>query len=79
VTVTRNDIYLRVTRLGQAFAFHFSEDGKYWRLVRYFALQQTNNLRVGFSSQSPTGEGCRTVFAGIQYRATAVQDVRSGE
>jgi regulation of enolase protein 1 (concanavalin A-like superfamily) len=79
VPVTRNDIYLRVTCLGQAFAFHYSEDGKYWRLVRYFALQQTTNLRAGFSSQSPTGNGCRAAFDEIQYRASAVKDVRSGE
>ena len=79
VPVTRNDIYLRVTRLGEAFAFHYSEDGKYWRMVRYFALQQTANLRAGFSSQSPTGDGCRATFDEIQYRASAVKDVRSGE
>jgi regulation of enolase protein 1 (concanavalin A-like superfamily) len=79
VPLTRNDIYLRVTRLGQAFAFHYSEDGKYWRMVRYFALQQVTNLRVGFSSQSPTGDGCRAAFDQIQYRASAVKDVRSGE
>jgi uncharacterized protein len=79
VPVARNDIYLRVTRLGEAFAFHYSEDGQYWRMVRYFALQQATNLRAGFSSQSPTGEGCRTAFDEIRYRAAAVNDVRSGE
>jgi regulation of enolase protein 1 (concanavalin A-like superfamily) len=79
VPLTRTDIYLRVTRLGQAFAFHYSEDGKFWRMVRYFALHQTNNLRVGFSSQSPTGDGCRAAFSEIGYRPVPVQDVRSGE
>jgi regulation of enolase protein 1 (concanavalin A-like superfamily) len=79
VPLARNDIYLRVTRLGQAFAFHYSEDGKYWRLVRLFALQQVSNLAVGFSSQSPTGEGCRAAFQEIIYRAEGVKDVRSGE
>jgi hypothetical protein len=79
VPLTRNDIYLRVTRLGKAFAFHYSEDGQYWRMVRYFALHQSSNLRVGFSSQSPTGEGCRAAFNQIAYRASAVKDVRSGE
>jgi uncharacterized protein len=79
VPLARNDIYLRVTRLGEAFAFHYSEDGRYWRMVRYFALQQATNLRAGFSSQSPTGEGCRTAFDEIRYRAAAVKDVRSGE
>lgn len=77
--LARSDIYLRVTRLGQAFAFHYSEDGAHWRLVRYFALQQAANLRVGFSSQSPTGQGCRAAFAQVRYWPTAIQDIRSGE
>ena len=79
VPLTRTDIYLRVTRLGDAFAFHYSEDGSYWRMVRYFALHQATNLRVGFSSQSPTGDGCLSSFAEIQYRPEPVKNVRSGE
>ncbi len=77
--LARNDIHLRVTRLGQAFAFHYSENGSDWRLVRYFALRQTAGLRIGFSSQSPDGAGCHAVFDRIQYRPVAVKDVRSGE
>ena len=68
-----------MTRLGNAFAFHFSEDGALWRLVRYFALHETANLVVGFSSQSPTGEGCHSRFTDIRYAPVAVTDIRSGE
>jgi len=79
VSLARNDVYLRITRLGRAFAFHYSEDGAYWRLVRYFNLRQTNGLRAGFSAQSPTGEGCCATFDQIAYQPAAVNDVRSGE
>lgn len=79
VPLARNDVYLRITRLGQAFAFHYSEDGTYWRMVRYFTLRQTADLRAGFSSQSPTGAGCHVIFDHIQYSPRAVKDVRSGE
>jgi regulation of enolase protein 1 (concanavalin A-like superfamily) len=79
VPLARTDIYLRITRLGRAFAFHYSEDGVYWRLVRHFTLRQTANLRAGFSAQSPTGEGCHIVFDQIVYRPVAVKDIRSGE
>lgn len=79
VPLARNDIYLRVTGLGQAFAFHYSEDGAYWRMVRYFSLRQTADLRAGFSAQAPTGEGCHVMFDQIAYRPAAVKDVRSGE
>jgi regulation of enolase protein 1 (concanavalin A-like superfamily) len=77
--LSRNDVHLRVTRLGGAFAFHYSEDGRFWRLVRYFALRQTAGLRAGFSAQAPTGEGCHVAFDQIAYRPASVQDVRSGE
>jgi len=79
VPLARNDVYLRITRLGQAFAFHYSEDGTYWRMVRYFTLRQTADLRAGFSSQSPTGAGCHVIFDHIQYSPRSVKDVRSGE
>lgn len=79
IPLARNDVYLRITALGQAFAFHYSEDGVFWRLVRYFSLRQTANLRAGFSSQSPTGAGCHALFDQLQYRPLAVKDIRSGE
>ena len=79
VPLARNDVYLRITRLGQAFAFHYSEDGTYWRMVRYFTLRQTADLRAGFSSQSPTGAGCHVIFDHIQYSPRSGKDVRSGE
>lgn len=78
VPLARNDIYMRVTRLGQAFAFHYSEDGRFWRLVRYFSLHQAGNVVAGFSSQSPTGAGCQASFAEIRYAPVPVSDVRSG-
>ena len=78
VPLTRRDVHLRVTRLGDAFAFHYSVDGEFWRLVRYFALHETANLAAGFSAQSPTGEGCHAAFAHIRYAPTAVSDIRSG-
>jgi len=78
VPLARNDIYMRVTRLGDAFAFHYSEDGRFWRMVRYFGLHQVTDVVAGFSSQSPTGAGCHASFAQIRYAPTPVSDVRSG-
>ena len=72
------EVYLRVTRLGGAFAFHYSTDQAYWQLVRYFALDSTRDLRVGFLAQSPTGEACTATFSRIVYTPQAVQDIRSG-
>ena len=78
VALTRRDIWLRITRINPTFAFHFSEDGVTWKMVRYFTLRAQEGLRVGFSSQSPTGQGCTATFAEIRYSRTAVTDFRSG-
>ncbi|MFC5291116.1 DUF1349 domain-containing protein [Actinokineospora guangxiensis] len=68
--------WLRVTRTGEAHAFHASEDGVYWRLIRYFALGVP--ARVGFLSQSPTGKGCTSVFSDIRFTPSAPKDLRDG-
>ena len=74
-----NTVYLRVARLGEAFGLHYSLDGAYWHMVRYFTLGKVENLRVGFEAQSPTGEGCAVVFSEIAYRPDLLKDMRTGE
>jgi regulation of enolase protein 1 (concanavalin A-like superfamily) len=79
VTIDGNQVYLRVLRKGEIFAFHFSTDGRLWHMVRYFSLGELDDLKVGFSSQSPRGEKCTTVFSEIDYRLETLNDLRSGE
>jgi regulation of enolase protein 1 (concanavalin A-like superfamily) len=71
-------IWLRITRSGRAWAFHVSEDGGWWRLVRYFTLGEASGARVGFLAQSPTGPGCTVVFDQIVYKPGAPADLRDG-
>lgn len=77
--IAGNAVYLRIAKTPRLLAFHFSRDGRDWHLVRYFTLGALENLRVGFSSQSPRGRGCKTVFSEISYRAGSLKDYRSGE
>jgi uncharacterized protein len=70
--------WLRVSRLGQAFAFHASTDGAAWRLVRYFALEPAGELEAGFLAQSPTGEGCTATFDQIRFTPWRLVDLRGG-
>ena len=79
VPIEGQEVYLRIARSAQTFAFHYSQDGRYWHLVRYFTLGKLDNLRVGFSSQSPTGQQCSVVFSEISYRPGTLKDNRSGE
>ncbi len=79
VPVQGHTVFLRIARNAQTFAFHYSLNGRYWHMVRYFTLGQLGALRVGFSAQSPTGQQCRAVFSEIAYRVGTLADNRNGE
>lgn len=79
ILIDGNTIYLRISRLGQAFAFHYSLDGTRWHLIRYFSLGKPDQLRVGFSVQAPKGDSCTATFSEISYAQRTLGDVRSGE
>jgi len=81
--VTGRELWLRVTRIGRAWAFHASIDGRWWRLLRYFALagkpgDLAGQPRVGFLAQSPTGPGCAATFDHIAWQLGAPTDLRDG-
>lgn len=77
--IERSGIHLRIARLNKAFAFHYSQDGRNWNLVRHFTLGEIDRLEAGFLSQSPTGGGCRSSFSEIRYLSSPLNDIRSGE
>jgi len=78
VPMVRRDIFLRISRLDPAIAFHYSEDGLTWRMVRFFRLAGATKFSLGFTAQSPTGQGCTARFSDIRYTAQAIGDLRSG-
>jgi len=72
-------LWLRITRAGRAWAFHVSDDGSWWRLVRYFSLGEDGaQARIGFLAQSPAGPGCTATFDHIALRPGAPADLRDG-
>jgi regulation of enolase protein 1 (concanavalin A-like superfamily) len=78
IPIRGNTVYLKVAKSGQAIFFYASEDGEKWMIIRAFSLGKTQNLRVGFSSQSPLGEHCTTTFEDIHYLPKRV-DMWSGK
>ncbi len=77
--VDGTEVYLRAAVTPPTIALHYSLDGHFWRLVRYFSLGSLDNLRAGLSAQAPTGSKCTAIFSEIQYRKGALNDIRSGE
>ncbi|MFC4062342.1 DUF1349 domain-containing protein [Planomonospora corallina] len=75
--VEGDDVRLRISRIGTAFAFHADPGTGFWHLVRYFALD--GDLECGFLAQSPTGEGCTVRFEEIRFRAERLKGLRTGE
>jgi len=80
--VAERHLWLRITRVGPAWAFHASADGAWWRLLRYFSLlpggSASESAKVGFLAQSPLGAGCAARFEQISFRAGAPSDLRDG-
>jgi regulation of enolase protein 1 (concanavalin A-like superfamily) len=77
--VDGTSVWLRVSRVRNAYAYHASLDGTTWILIRVFRLdEQGAALRVGFESQSPTGEGCSVRFDSVGFDTVSIGDLRDG-
>jgi hypothetical protein len=72
-------VWLRVSRVDHAFAYHASLDGKVWRMVRLFAIDGARTpATIGFEAQSPTGEGCLVTFDDIRFTSERLVSLRDG-
>jgi regulation of enolase protein 1 (concanavalin A-like superfamily) len=73
------DVWLRASRVGHAFAFHASLDGRRWEFIRHFALDAGETVELGFEAQSPAGEGCTARFEELRFSDQRLGDLRSGD
>ncbi|BCW57753.1 hypothetical protein StoSoilB20_11000 [Arthrobacter sp. StoSoilB20] len=76
--VTAPWVYLRISRVGPAWAFHSSADGSAWDFVRLFRLESEKPVHVGFMSQAPMGESCEARFDAITLTEEPPADLRDG-
>ncbi|MDQ1708859.1 MAG: uncharacterized protein QOG49_244 [Frankiaceae bacterium] len=76
--VSGSSVWLRICRIGAAYAFHASLDGTRWTFVRHFALESADPLQLGIAVQSPTGDGCAALFSEIRYDGATPADLRDG-
>ena len=78
-TVDALAVWLRISRIGRAYACHASVDGTRWDFVRHFTLPGDPTVAIGFEVQSPTGDGCRARFTQIRSDETSLSDLRNGQ
>lgn len=72
IAIAGSQVYLKIAKAGQAIFFYASEDGENWKIIRAFSFGPDVKVRAGFSSQSPVGDKCTTVFDQITYSAKRV-------
>jgi uncharacterized protein len=77
--VAGRSVWLRVSRVGQAYAYHSSTDARTWRMIRFFRVGAAfAHDRIGFQVQSPTGDGCTVTFDDIRFVPERLRDLRDG-
>lgn len=77
--VPGRSVWLRVSRIDRAYAYHASTDGQSWRLIRFFRIgAASGGDEVGFEAQSPTGDGCTVRFEDIRFLSERLGDLRDG-
>ena len=72
-------LWLQITRVGKAFAFHYSTDGEKFLMLRVFSLPVSETIKVGMLAQSPTGKGGERNFEGFTMEQKTVNNIRFGK
>jgi uncharacterized protein len=73
------ELWLQVARKGSNWVLHHSDDGKKWKMNRYFRLKMKEEVRIGLEAQSPLGAGCKVEFSGFKIADKALKDMRKGK
>jgi regulation of enolase protein 1 (concanavalin A-like superfamily) len=72
-------VWLRVSRIDNAFAYHASLDGTTWRMTRFFTIDDASTPAfIGFEAQSPNGDGCVVTFDDIHFTRERLRELRDG-
>ena len=74
-----NNVWFRISRVDDCFAFHYSADGVEYQMVRVFTLPVGKTVKVGFEAQSPMGEGGYRYYSEISLENKRVKNIRAGE
>ena len=73
-----NAVWLQITRVGQAFAFHYSLDGDRFYMMRFFSLPAGPVIKVGLLAQAPQGAGGPRYYEQLSIEQKTVKNIRMG-
>lgn len=76
--VFQDYVWMQLSRKDDIFAVHYSLDGKTWHMTRLARLLLNKKLKVGFVSQSPTGDGTVVNFSEYSIEKKSLGDSREG-
>lgn len=74
-----NEVWLKVCRCGNSFAFHYSVDGKKFYMTRFFNLPVGETVKVGLLPQAPVGNGGTRFYTDLTFEQKTVKNIRMGE
>ena len=77
--ITGNAVWLQITRVGNSFAFHFSEDGENFFMMRFFNLPAPETVKVGLLAQAPQGKGGIRFYDNLTFEMRTVKNIRFGK
>jgi len=72
-------VWLQMTRLGKTFAFHYSEDGVIFYMMRVFHLPASDTVKIGLLAQAPSGSGGERHFEELTMENITVKNIRTGK
>jgi len=77
--INSDSVWLQIARVGQTFAFHYSENGEHFYMMRMFFLPVGKTVKVGLVAQAPIGSGGERHFEGFLLKNETVKNIRFGK
>lgn len=74
-----NSVWLQAVRVGDSFAFHYSEDGEHYYMIRFFHLPADRKIKVGLLAQAPLGGGGMRWYSNLTIEQKTVKNIRVGK
>ncbi len=76
--VPQNTVYLKISSDTKTIGFYYSFNNQEWYMARLFKNTYPADIYIGIGSQSPAGQGNKTVFEDMHFTEIPVEDFRSG-